>query len=251
MLGWLYRRRLAREAAALEPSEAELDAIVRASPCLARLTPQRRERLRRRTGEILAAKEFHGAGGLAPDRGDCLPVAVHAGLPMLDLGLEPFRHFRTFILYRDEFEVEIEETDDDGLVHRGRDLRAGEAWHRGPVVLSLADVAASGQGEGYHVVVHEIAHQLDQANGDADGYPPLPAGVSGRDWSETFSAAFERLQAQLDAGAEPVIDEYAAESPAEFFAVASEYFFDAPEILRKAEPGVYRLLASLYGRDPD
>ncbi|NKI35957.1 zinc-dependent peptidase [Wenzhouxiangella sp. XN79A] len=250
MLGRLLRRRRAREAAALAPTPDELAAVVAAWPCLQRLDARQRERLRELSGHILAGFEFHGAGGLEPDRADCLPVAVHAALPVLNRGLDWYRDFRTFILYADEFEVELEETDEDGLVHRGRDLRAGEAWELGPVVLSLADVAESGQGLGFHVVVHELAHQIDRLSGDIDGAPPLPRGLAHADWVRTLTGAWDRLNADLEAGREPFLDPYAAESPAEFFAVACEAFFDVPAGLRAEEPELYRVLSHLFDQDP-
>jgi len=250
MLGWLKRRRIRRLAAELAPTDRELNRLIRRHRCLQRLDGNERERLGRLAAEILATKQFHGAGGLRPDRGDCLAVAVHAALPVLNLGLEPYRQFHTFILYRDAFAVEIEETDDDGLVHRGRDLRAGEAWQRGPVVLSLADVADSGHGQGYHVVVHELAHQIDQLNGEADGYPPLPREIEHRDWVETFNLAWSAMLEDLEQGRETTLDPYAGESPAEFLAVACEAFFDTPEHLAEVLPDVYRLLARLFRQDP-
>jgi len=250
MLSWLRRRRRSARASELMPSQAELRALVAGWPCLARLDGDALQRLGRLTGEVLAGKDFHGAGGLAPDRADCLPVALHAALAVLELGYEALDGFQSFILYHDEFEVDLEEIDDDGLVHRGRDLRAGEAWHGGPVVLSLADVLQSGQGDGYHVVVHEIAHQLDSCNGEPVGFPPLPATIRRQDWTNSFSAAFRRLERTLATGTEPWIDEYAAESPAEFFAVATEYFFDRPDSLLRHEPDVYRLLALFYHQNP-
>lgn len=250
MLGRWMRRRRQRRADALAPSAGELEAIVAAWPCLQRLDRKQLDRLRDLTGQILARFEFNGAGGLAPDRADCLPVAALAALPILNRSLDWYRDFRTFILYAREFEVDVEETDEDGLVHRGRDLRAGEAWELGPVVLSLADVAESGQGQGFHVVVHELAHQIDRLNGDIDGYPPLPADLAHQDWVRTMTDAWDRLNADLDAGREPFLDPYASESPAEFFAVACEAFFDQPSGLREAEPAVYRVLSALFDQDP-
>ena len=231
------------------PDAAEFASVCRASRCLAVLNREERQRLRRLSALILAGKEFHGAGGFQPCWEHCLPIAAHAALPVLEIGIDAYRQFRTFILYEDEFESDFEEIDEAGVVHRGRDLRAGEAWHRGPVVLSLADVEQSGHGDGYHVVVHELAHQIDHLNGEADGYPPLPRGIAHRDWVDTFSAAYSRMDAQIQAAEEAAIDPYAAESPAEFFAVTSEYFFDWPERLAEVEPGVYRLLAALYRQD--
>jgi len=250
--GWRRRRRAAL-AAELMPSPGELDRVIAHWPCLARLNAGQRESLRWLAGEILATKQFNGAGGLHPDRADCLPVAVLAAQPVLKLGIDVYRHFHTFILYPDEFEVDIEETDEAGVVHRGRDLRAGEAWHRGPVVLSLADVAESGQRNGYHVVIHELAHQLDQLNGEADGFPPLPYSIRAEHWTDTFTMAYQRLLRLIEDEHDDHalwIDEYAAESPAEFFAVASEYFFDLPETLQRHEPDVYTLLREYYRQDP-
>ena len=231
------------------PDLAEFGGVCGASRCLAMLNQDERRHLRRLSALILAGKEFHGAGGFQPSWEHCLPVAAHAALPVLEIGIDAYRQFHTFILYEDEFESDFEEIDEAGVVHRGRDLRAGEAWHRGPVVLSLADVEQSGHGDGYHVVVHELAHQIDHLTGEADGYPPLPRRIAHRDWVDTFSAAYHRMDAQISAGQAPAIDPYAAESPAEFFAVTSEYFFDWPERLADAEPGVYRLLAALYRQD--
>jgi len=250
MIGWWRRRRLSRKADELMPAPAEFDAICNANASTARLDRDERRRLRRLAALLLADKEFHGAGGLQPEWAHCLPVAIHAALPVLNLGLEPYRQFRTFILYENEFESAFEEYDDAGVVHRGRDRRAGEAWHRGPVVLSLADVAQSGQGDGYHVVVHELAHQMDQLTGEANGCPPLPADIDPAEWVACFSAAFEALQRQIADRAAPDVDPYAAENPAEYFAVASEFFFDLPERLFDTRPGVYRLLARLYRQDP-
>jgi hypothetical protein len=250
VFGWLKRRRRAAKAAALMPEIGEFEALCARTPCLARLDPGQRERLRNLTGLVLADKSFHGAGGLQPEWVHCMPVAAHAALPVLELGIDWYAHFRTVILYADAFEVEIEELDEDGLLHRGRDLRAGEAWYRGPVVLSLSDVADSGMGDGYHVVVHEMAHQIDQLSGDADGFPPLHADIAREEWSSTFQQAYARLQRRVEADGHTDIDPYAAESPGEFFAVTAEYFFDAPQVLRTAEPGVYRMLSKFFRQDP-
>jgi len=110
----------------------------------------------------------------------------------------------------------------------------------------MADVMDSAQGQGFDVVVHELAHQIDQLNGDMDGFPPLPASMDAAEWTQEFSKAFERINAALDRDEEPAIDPYAAESPAEYFAVTSEYFFDAPEWLQQREPRVFRLLQAFY-----
>jgi hypothetical protein len=112
----------------------------------------------------------------------------------------------------------------------------------------MADVMDSAQGQGFDVVVHELAHQIDQLSGDMDGFPPLPRAIDADAWTDSFSTAFESLNAALDREEEPAIDPYAAESPAEYFAVTSEYFFDAPDWLERHEPEVFALLSAFYGR---
>lgn len=250
MLAWMRRSKLKRRLRELAPSDEEFNAVVAGFPCLAGLDPESLERLRRKATRILAGKEFRGAAGLEPGYADCLRVSVLAALPILNLDDDWYADFQTFILYAEEFMADNEDVDEAGVVHAGRDLRSGEAWHRGPVVLALADVAQSGQGEGYNVVVHELAHQMDQANGAADGFPPLPPGLSPKDWSAAFTLSYRELGEILERGGEPFIDPYAAESPAEFFAVACEFFFDVPDWLSEARPEIYRLLARFFRQDP-
>ncbi|MDT8408685.1 MAG: zinc-dependent peptidase [Wenzhouxiangellaceae bacterium] len=250
MLAWLRRRRVERRAAELTPAWTEFTACVETVPCLARLDRDERGRLRQLSAQILASKEFHGAGGLQPQWQHCLPVAIHAALPILNIGLDGYRDFHSFILYSNPFEADFEEVDEAGVVHRGRDLRVGEAWHRGPVVLSLADVAESGHGLGFHVVVHELAHQFDHRNGEADGYPPLPREIKHHQWVAAFTDGYRRLLEMLERRQQPFIDEYAAESPAEFFAVCCEFFFDLPVQLADTEPEIYRLLTLFFRQDP-
>ncbi|WP_376696972.1 M90 family metallopeptidase [Wenzhouxiangella sp. EGI_FJ10305] len=247
MLKKWRQQRWQRKVDAAMPSHEDIAAVAKHFPILATLDEESARRLRRRCAEILASKAFLGAGGMEPEYLDCLTIAVLAARPILNLGIDAYADFHTFILYPDEFIAEEEFEDEAGVVSHGRDLRAGEAWARGPVVLSMADVMDSAQGQGFDVVVHELAHQIDQLNGDMDGFPPLRRNMDSADWSRTFSDAFSRLNDALDRDEEPPIDPYASESPAEYFAVTSEYFFDAPDWLEQHEPEVARLLRAFYG----
>ncbi|MFW5815921.1 MAG: zinc-dependent peptidase [Wenzhouxiangella sp.] len=227
-----------------------LKAALSRFPVLAGLSAPQRERLGERASEIMAHKTFLGGSGYEPSREDCLSVALLAALPVLHRGLDWYRDFHTFVLYPQPFVTELEEIDDDGLVHAGRDLRVGEAWNRGPVIVAMSDVHASGQGDGFNVVVHELAHQIDHRNGEANGFPPLPDGMEPQTWTRVFSRAYDRLLAELERGEETGLDPYAAESPAEFFAVVSECFFDAPRWLEAHHPDIHRQLVALYGYSP-
>lgn len=207
-------------------------------------------RLRELTTVFMREKSFSTAHDLMLTEAMQVRIAVQACVPVLNLGLDWYLGWETVIVYPGKFGHRRRETDEDGLVHEWDQVMSGEAWEQGPVILSWADVTASGQGDGYNVVIHEFAHKLDMRNGTPDGFPPLHRGMTAKAWSAAFTTAFEDLNRRLDAGETPVLDPYAAENPAEFFAVTSEYFFEQPGLLEACYPGVYGQLAAFYRQDP-
>ena len=219
-------------------------------PIAAILSDSDAEKLRALTDTFLRTKSLEGAGGFELDEGSCVVVAAQACIPILALGMEAYTGWRSMIVYPGGFVSRGTSVDETGVEHEWVEERSGESWFRGPVVLSWEDVAASGRLEGYNVVIHEMAHKLDMLNGDANGFPPLHAGMDGAVWYRVFSEAFEDLGARVDAGEETGIDEYAAQGPDEFFAVASEYFFELPEVLDECYPKVYAELRAFYRQDP-
>jgi Mlc titration factor MtfA (ptsG expression regulator) len=154
------------------------------------------------------------------------------------------------IVYPDEFVAEYEYVDEAGVAHRVEEPMTGESWERGPVILSWADAEEAGTGVAYNVVIHEFAHKLDMLNGAPNGFPPLHANMSRAEWSRAFTAAYQDFCIRVDEDRALEIDEYAAESPAEFFAVASEVFFESPETIQRLYPDVYAQLAGFYRQDP-
>jgi len=230
--------------------QAEFDATVADLPLLMGLTAEERDTLRDQASLLLADKSFSAAGGAEVERPTQLRIALQACLLTLHLDETSYRGWSEIILYPDEFLRPHEEIDEAGVVHVYRDILAGESWHGGPLVLSIADVAASGQLEGYNVVLHEFAHKLDMLNGDANGFPPLHRGMKSADWARDFSAAFEDLCARVDTGEDTVVDPYASTNPAEFFAVATEMFFEVPDLLADAYPAVYAQMQQFYRQDP-
>lgn len=219
-------------------------------PVFAGLDEDGRSRLRERALGILADKRFSGAGGAQVDAYMRTAIAVFAALPILELGHEAYGDWREIVVYPGEFIHDGHETDAAGVVHHIRHVRAGEAMDGGPLVLSWDDVAASGGGEGYNVVIHEFAHKLDMKNGAADGLPPLHSGMRVEDWSAAFTRAYDDFCHRVDAGEATDIDPYAAESPAEFFAVLTEYFFEWPQAVHTLYPAVYTQLRQYYRQDP-
>src|SRR5262245_728070 len=207
-------------------------------------------RLRELTILFMHDKRFASAHGLRLTDDMRLHVAVQACTLILNLGLEYYRGWREIVVYPAGFVPRHQHTDEAGVVHEGDEAYAGEAWLHGPVILSWADIADSEYPDGVNVVIHEFAHKLDMLNGSADGYPPLHRGMDRRSWSETFSAAYQGLCARVDRGDDTIIDPYASESPAEFFAVLSEAFFELPDVVQTEYPRVYSQLAQFYRQDP-
>lgn len=196
-------------------------------------------------------KQFVPAGDLELTPEMELRVAVMACLPILNLGLDCYDGWVSVILYPGEFVPKHQYMDEAGVVHVMRDVRIGESWERGPMVLSWADVSLGGEEDGVNVVIHECAHKLDMRNGgEVNGFPPLHGGMDAASWSRAFGDAYGRLCAQVDAGEYTALDPYGAESPGEFFAVASEAFFETPRMLAEAYPEVYRQLTAFYLQDP-
>jgi len=250
MLAWYKRWRRSHYLRDHLVSAAEFSLACNRVPACQGLDETARDCLRRLVTLFLHEKMFEAVGHAGVDRQDRLLIAVNACLPLLNLGIDAYDGWATVIVYPDEFLVEYEEEDEAGVVHTGRDLRAGEAWERGPLVISLSDVHAQPDCEGYNVVIHECAHQLDTRSGAPDGLPRLHRGMSARDWTEAFTRAYEDLHARIARDEETPLDDYAAESPAECFAVFSEYFFEAPGRLRSVYPEVYGQLMQFYRQDP-
>ena len=220
---------------------------------LDRLNADERSRLKQLSEDFLAEKEFSSAGGLELTDAMCVSIAVQACLPILNLGLRCYRGWVGIVVYPDEFIIPRVSEDEFGVVHEFDDIASGEAWEGGPVLISWNDAQMAGTG--YNVVIHEFAHKLDMLNGDADGLPPLPPGLTPQVWEETLLAAYDDFCQQVDEaeqrGQAPLLDPYAAESPAEFFAVMSETFFEIPELLKKEYSELYTLLSRFYRQDPD
>jgi Mlc titration factor MtfA (ptsG expression regulator) len=202
---------------------------------------------------FLADKHLTALNGVELDELGRLLLAAQAQLPLLHLGdLDWYRGFHEIVLYPDDFLSPQRHRDASGVEHEWDAEHSGEAWQQGPVILALPGVLASGGWEGYNLVIHELAHKLDMLNGSANGLPPLHGDMRIGDWSKAMQQAFDDLNRQLDRHPhlETDIDPYAAENPAEFFAVTSEYFFCAPDLLAQAYPQVYRQLQAFYRQDP-
>jgi Mlc titration factor MtfA (ptsG expression regulator) len=214
------------------------------------LAPDERARLRELVVLFLHEKSIVGAGGLALRDEMRVSIAAQACMLIMNLDLGYYRGWVEVIVYPDEFVAEYDYVDEDGVAHHVRAPLTGESWLEGPVILSWADTELRGGDPGYNVVIHEFAHKIDMLNGEANGFPPLHAGMDRAAWSRDFGAAYEDFRRRVARGEPVAIDPYAAEDPAEFFAVLSEAFFETPAAVRADYGGVYHQLAAFYRQDP-
>lgn len=221
-------------------------------PVLQRLTNTELNRLRGLSSLFLHEKAINGARGLEVSQEMRIQMAAQASLLILNLDLDYYDGWHEIIVYPDSFVVQHEEVDAAGVVHQRRRVLDGEAWGRGPVIFSWEDARPNslGRATGSNVIIHELAHKLDMLNGEANGMPPLHKAMKRQQWTDVFTEAFNQLTTQLQYPEGETIDPYAAESPAEFFSVTTEYFFEAPYILHQIFPGVYGELRKFYRQDP-
>lgn len=246
-MGWLTEWRRRRVLARHRIDERLWRETLAALPFVRALPADARRRLRELALLFLAEKSFSGAHKLEVTDPMRVSIAVQACLPVLELGLDAYAGWSGIVVYPGDFRVPVTETDDDGVVHEFDDERAGESWPGGPVILSWD---AAQHAPDMNVVIHEFAHKLDMANGEADGVPRLHAGMDRGAWQEAFRVAYEGFCDAVDRGRDTWLDPYAAESPGEFFAVLSEVFFTEPAETRRRYPDVYDQLKRFYLQDP-
>lgn len=200
---------------------------------------------------FLREKNFVGCAGLEITDEIRFTIAAYACMLLLNRPASYFPGFSTIFVYPDTYSST--DTSYDGHVAIEREVsRSGESWHRGPIVLSWADVlrGAVDTDDGYNVVLHEFAHKLDEENDGTNGLPMLHAGGSYEKWASVLSREYASLEHRVAAGDNDVLDEYALTSPAEFFAVATESFFEKPAAMKNRLPELYEQLQHYYQLDP-
>jgi Mlc titration factor MtfA (ptsG expression regulator) len=223
-------------------------------PVMHRYQGPERDALREMTFRFIVRKSFTSGGKFQFTDAMCLKIATMACVPVLHLGLDWYDHWYSIIIYEGDFRPQRSYRSADGVVHdRGPGL-SGEAWQRGPVILSWDAVLKTGayerQNKASNVVIHELAHKLDMLRSGADGAPPMHPDMRPGEWHDIFTKAWDRLETDWQEHRPIPLDEYALTNPAEFFAVCSETFFEAPDHMRETMPEVYRLLCQFYRQQP-
>jgi Mlc titration factor MtfA (ptsG expression regulator) len=251
MFNFFKKRRREKLRAAPFPGEW-LRIVEHNFPLYHRLPPDDQQELLDHIKVFAAEKNFEGCGGLEMTDKIKITVSAHACLLLLHRKTDYYPRLMSILVYPGAFVVRDVEESDDGVVDEEVDVRLGEAWAHGAVVLSWEDVIrdAARIDDGFNVALHEFAHQLDQEDGFAEGTPILEHGTRYASWARVFNEAFDKLQRETEAGRPTVLDDYGASDPAEFFAVATEAFFEKPKALKKKHPELYEELKGFYHQDP-
>lgn len=198
---------------------------------------------------FIARKHFYGCAGLEIDDEIRVTIAAGACLLLLNRNTGLYPKLQHILVYPSAFITpHYPRYQEDGTVSDGGDELSGESWGNGKVILSWDDVE-HGPADGQNVLLHEFAHQLDSESGDANGTPLLHRNRE-QTWAEALSGGLEELIEDIEGGHEPVMDEYGATDEVEFFAVATEAFFDRPHELASRHPKLFGELNTYYCVDP-
>ncbi|MDQ8190442.1 zinc-dependent peptidase [Roseibacillus persicicus] len=194
---------------------------------------------------FLDEKVFEACGGLLDVTDEMRTVvAAQACLLWSNQRGAPYPALRAILMYPDAYRVK----DDYGM----ESVRLGESWSRGTVVLAWNSVRGGGLNDedGHNLVLHEFAHQLDTVNGPADGFPELPPNADFESWPKVFGREFKTLCDDVDSGRKTLMDSYGTTNEAEFFAVATETFFEKARKMEEEHPELYQLLSDFFATDP-
>ena len=200
---------------------------------------------------IVAEKHWEGCDGLELTEHMRVVVAAQAGLLILEIEHEYFRRVREILVYPTAYRASYKQRDGAGVISEGSH-NAGEAWYRGPVILSWDGVrqGAADPKDGHNLVLHEFAHKLDMLDGYVDGTPRLHNPGAYAAWTRIMSEEYATLKDAARRGRKSVLDRYGATNEAEFFAVATETFFEKPRQLQDKHEALYGLLVDYYRQDP-
>jgi Mlc titration factor MtfA (ptsG expression regulator) len=241
---WRLQRILAR------PLQAEAQAVLsRSIPAYRRMAPELQQQLQRLVVQFLHQKKFVGCEGLEVTDEMAVTIAGQACLLLLNRPSKVYPALHTILVYPGAFVAPRAEVGPGGVITPAHQSMLGESWDDGRVVLSWEDVS-HGPGRGHNIVLHEFAHQLDSESGRANGAPYLGNPGSYREWAEVLSRDFNNLRHNAMYRQHSVMDHYGATNPAEFFAVATETFFEKPYQMAAHHAELFAEFKKYYRVDP-
>jgi Mlc titration factor MtfA (ptsG expression regulator) len=221
-------------------------------PLTDRLSPVQRERLLLKMQSLVQGCRWEGCAGLRLTDEMQVVIAAHACLLVLEQPGEPYPSLRNILIYPGTFRPRRFSWTPSAEGETQEEPSLGESWKQGVVILAWdsAEAGARDPGDGENVVLHEFAHQLDATSGQFDGTPRLLDAAALGSWTRMLDVNFEQLVSEAEAGTHGVLDHYGATNRAEFFAVATEAFFERPTALQQERPALYDALRRYYGQDP-
>ncbi len=242
-----HRQRRERVDAGFRPQWRELLQV--RMPTWSRLDGSERQRLEQVTVQLLADLHWEAANGFELTDDIEVTIAADAALLLLGLPDDSFSHVHTVLIHPSTVVLHGEHSQVSGIVSDGPMPILGQADAHGPVLVVWDAVLREARhpGSGHNVVLHEFAHRLDMLTGTADGTPPMGDAEQSERWVEVCTDVYDRV---VEGRAGQVLRSYAGVNPAEFFAVATEAFFDASVALRREHPDLYDVLQSFYHQDP-
>jgi len=201
---------------------------------------------------FIGEKRFEGCGGLQITDEIKVTIAAQACILLLHRQTDCYPGLPSILVYPRSYVAHSAKWLAGGILAEGPDVRLGESWHRGSVVLSWDDVrrSAADINDGHNVVFHEFAHQIDSTGAKGDSSPVLQSRSTFIAWARILEKDYEKLQRDVSRNSTTFLDEYGAVNPAEFFAVATEYFFEKSKELQRLHPELYEELKRFYQQDP-
>ncbi|MES2934016.1 MAG: M90 family metallopeptidase [Pseudomonadota bacterium] len=208
--------------------------------------------LKRLIKQFLHQKKFVGCDGLLVTDEVKVTIAANACLLLLNRPSRVYPDLRLILVYPSAFIVPRTEMGIGGVVTHANQTLSGESWSDGRVILAWDHVNKNIDDHvpGHNVVLHEFAHQLDSESGQPNGAPPMMTSAQYERWAAVLSREFSYLQSAVEHRLDSVIDYYGATNPAEFFAVATEAFFETPEALSDHHPELFGQLRAYYQVNP-
>jgi Mlc titration factor MtfA (ptsG expression regulator) len=250
MFGFKKRRRKKLRNQTFPP--AWLEIIEKNVPIYHRLSWADKKEIHGHILVFLAEKNFEGCGGLEVTDEIKVTIAAQACILLLHRETDYYPGLYSILVYPSAFIAKGHVEFAPGYYAETEQVHLGESWKRGALILSWDHVLANAVDvhDGHNVVLHEFAHQLDIEDGYANGAPPLPHRSRYVAWARILEKDYSKLQKDTEEGRFTVLDEYGATDPAEFFAVATECFFEKPAQLQKKHPELYEELKLYFQQDP-
>lgn len=221
-------------------------------PVYRKLPSNYRELLQKRVTILMDEKRFEGCGGLTVTEEMKVVITAYASVMILEETADYYSGLHSVLVYPQDYSAPVHEMDESGIVTEGYENRKGEYWGGGNIVLSWSDIEETiyDYDSGQNLIYHEFSHLLDDRYGLTAGIDQTGKAIRDDQWTHILANSYRKLQRRVYEKRKTALDLYGAESPAEFFSVATEAFFEKPDDLHRENPDLYRMLKNFYKLDP-